>query len=192
MSRNNLLLKSSIKHKLNGRIRLRCEALKYLSNYKNEIKEKISSSSFIDEVEVNTVVGSMLINYKVDTDESRIISFIDGIMAEYDVKVFVTMREKQNTKIEISEKNEETSIDILKRLGLNVAVLGYSMAKGRFGWGYIYNVDRYGRYGRFLTLPAIASIYLNKGLVENGIFGAIKNKRLNADTLTLTSIVANL
>lgn len=50
------------------------------------------------------------------------------------------------------------------------------MAKGRFGWGDIYNVDRYGRYGRFLTLPALASIYLNKGLIENGVFGAIKIK----------------
>ena len=66
------------------------------------------------------------------------------------------------------------------------------MAKGRFGWGDIYNVDRYGRYGRFLTLPALASIYLNKGLIENGVFGAIKNKRLNADILTLTSIAASL
>ena len=192
MARNSLLLKSSIKHKIDGRIRLRCEALKYLSNYKDEIEEKIVSSSFIDEVGVNTVIGSILINYKVDVGESRIISFVDGIMAKYDVKVFAAMREQHNTNMEVSEKNEETSTDILKRLGLNVAVLGYSMAKGRFGWGDIYNVDKYGRYGKFLTLPALASIYLNKGLVENGVFGAIKNKRLNADTLTLTSIAASL
>ena len=192
MGRNNLLLKSTIKHRINGRIRLRCEALKYLSNYKDEIEEKMKSSSFVDTVAVNTIIGSVLINYKEDVDENRVINFIDGIIAEYDIKVFAAMREQQNTNMEISEKNDETSADILKRLGLNAAVLGYSMAKGRFGWGDIYNVDRYGRYGRFLTLPALASIYLNKGLIENGVFGAIKNKRLNADTLTLTSIAASL
>ena len=86
MGRNNLLLKSTIKHRINGRIRLRCEALKYLSNYKDEIEEKMKSSSFVDTVAVNTIIGSVLINYKEDVDENRVINFIDGIIAEYDIK----------------------------------------------------------------------------------------------------------
>lgn len=192
MANNKLLLKSEIKHKIDGRIRLRCEALKYLSNYKNEIEERILSSAFIDEASINNIVGSMLIKYENTADESRIINFIDGIISEYDVKVFAAMREKQNENVVVSEKNEETSADIIKRLTLNTAVLGYSIAKGRFGWKDFYSVERYGRFGKFLTVPALASVYLNKGLIENGIFGAVKNKRLNADTLTLTSIAASL
>ncbi|WP_300276028.1 heavy metal translocating P-type ATPase [Peptacetobacter sp.] len=192
MANNNLLLKSEIKHKINGRIRLRCEAIKYLSSYKEELEERILSSSFINEASINSVVGSMLIKYENTTDESKIISFIDGIISEYDVKVFAAMREKQNESVVVSEKNEETSKDIIKRLTLNTAVLGYSIAKGRFGWKDFYSVERYGRFGKFLTVPALASVYLNKGLIENGIFGAVKNKRLNADTLTLTSIAASL
>lgn len=192
MANNKLLLKSTIKHKINGRVRLRCEALKYLIAYKTEIEERVLSASFIDQVSINTVVGSMLINYNEDTDESRVVSFVDGIIGEYDVKAFASMREKQNESIVISEKNEETSSDIIKRLLVNTSVLGYSIAKTKFNWNDLYSVDKFGKYGKFLTVPALASIYLNKGLVENGIFGAIKNKRLNADTLTLTSIAASL
>lgn len=41
-----------------------------------------------------------------------------------------------------------------------------------------YNVDRFGVFGKFLTIPALVSLYLNKGLLDNGIRGAIRDKSL--------------
>ncbi|WP_415331596.1 heavy metal translocating P-type ATPase [Clostridium perfringens] len=192
MRKNDLLLKSTIKHSMAGRIRLRCQGLKYLSDYKKEIEDKISNSSIVNSLEISTITGSILINYDKNISEDRIIHRVDNILKEYSLKVFTALRGKEKIDVNSVEKNEETSVDILKRLAINVGVLGYSVVKEKLNLRDLYSVERFGSLGKFLTVPALASIYLNKGLLDNGIRGAVKNKRPNADTLTLTSIAASL
>ena len=192
MRKNDLLLKSTIKHSMAGRIRLRCQGLKYLSDYKKEIEDKISNSSIVNSLEISTITGSILINYDKNISEDRIIHRVDNILKEYSLKVFTALRGKEKIDVNSVEKNEETSVDILKRLAINVGVLGYSVVKEKLNLRDLYSVERFGSLGKFLTVPALASIYLNNGLLDNGIRGAVKNKRPNADTLTLTSIAASL
>ncbi|MGV3102015.1 HMA2 domain-containing protein [Clostridium perfringens] len=192
MRKNDLLLKSTIKHSMAGRIRLRCQGLKYLSDYKKEIEDKISNSSIVNSLEISTITGSILINYDKNISEDRIIHRVDNVLKEYSLKVFTSLRGKEKIDVNSVEKNEETSVDILKRLAINVGVLGYSVVKEKLNLRDLYSVERFGSLGKFLTVPALASIYLNKGLLDNGIRGAVKNKRPNADTLTLTSIAASL
>ena len=192
MKRNSLLLKSTIAHSIAGRIRLKCEGFKYLSSYKSEIEKKVSNSSLIISSSINTITGSIIIDYNKNIDEHRIISLVDGIVEDYSLKVFTSLREKEKIDLNSVKKDEETSVDIMKRLAVNVGVLGYSVIKGKLNLKDLYSVERFGVFGNFLTVPAIASMYLNKGLLGHGINGAIKNRRPNADTLTLTSIVASL
>lgn len=99
---------------------------------------------------------------------------------------------KLKNKQEISEGSNENSKDILKRIGLNVATLGYTVAKDNLKIKDLYDTQTLGVFGKFLTIPALVALYLNKGLLNNGINGAIKNKKPNADTLTLTSIISSL
>ncbi|WP_300348513.1 heavy metal translocating P-type ATPase [Clostridium sp.] len=192
MRKKDLLLKSIVKHSISGRIRLKCQGLKHLGDYKKEIEDKISSSSIVNSLEINTITGSILINYDKNISEDKIIQRVDNILKEYSLKVFTKLREKEKIDVNSVEKNEETSIDILKRLAINVGVLGYSVVKEKLNLRDLYSVDRFGALGKFLTIPALASIYLNKGLLDNGIRGALKSKKPNADTLTLTSIGASL
>lgn len=192
MKRNSLLLKSTIAHSIKGRIRLKCEGLKHLSNYKSEIERKLSNNSLIISSSINTVTGSILVSYDNKIDENRIIGMVDALIEDYSLKVFTSLREKEKIDLATVKKDEETSVDIIKRLAINVGVLGYSVIKEKFNIRDLYSVDRFGQFGKFLTAPALTSMYLNKGLLDNGINGAIKNRRPNADTLTLTSIVASL
>ncbi|MDQ0151073.1 heavy metal translocating P-type ATPase [Eubacterium multiforme] len=192
MRKNDLLLKSTIKHSIVGRIRLKCEGIKYLSEYKKEIEKKISSSSLIESCEINSIIGTLLINYDNNVEQEKIITIVDNILGEYSLKLFKSLRELEKVDLNTVDKNEETSKDILKKIALNVGVLGYSVVKGKLDLKDLDNEKIFGKMGRFITVPSIASIYLNKGLFKNGIINAVKNKKPNADTLTLTSIVSSL
>ena len=192
MKKNELLLKSTIKHSIAGRVRLKCEGLKYLGEFKAEIQSRILSNSIVKSLKINVITGSILVCYDEKNSESRIVHIVDNLLKDYSLKVFTALRAKEKIDSNSSEKSEETSADIIKRLAVNVGVLGYSVVKEKLKIRNLYSVDKFGVFGRFLTVPALASMYLNKGLLESGINGAIKAKRPNADTLTLTSIVASL
>lgn len=192
MKRGDLLLKCTVRHKIKGRIRFRCEGIKYLSNYGNEISEKLINISGVKKASLNCITGSILIEYRDRISDERIISATDSIMKEYSIKAFAEKKTRENRNNVVSEKSDETSMDIIKRLAINTGVLGYSVIKDKMGWSDLYSVEKFGAYGKFMTVPALASIYLNRGLMENGISNALKNKRPNADTLTLTSIAASL
>lgn len=191
MIKNDLLLKSTIKHSILGRIRLKCEGIKYLSEYKKEIEKKISIKLIIESCKINCIIGTVLINYDNNIEQEKIITIVDNILSEYSLKLFKSIREAEKVDLNVVEKNDETSKDILKKIVLNLCVLGYSVAKGKLNLKYLDN-EKIGKIGRFITIPSIASVYLNKGLFKNGIINAVKNKKPNVDTLTLTSIVSSL
>lgn len=188
-----LLLNSIIKHSIKGRLRLKCNGIKYANKYIDEFRDSILKNKNIYNVEINTVTGSILVNYKEELSENSIKEYIDAVINTYALNIFTEVR-KSKEKVSYNGKKEddETSFDIAKRLVLNAGVLGYTVLKDKLNLNDLYKVDRFGMMGKFLTIPALASIYLNKGLIDNGIKGALVDKKPNADTLTLTSVVASL
>ncbi|MGL5647583.1 MAG: heavy metal translocating P-type ATPase [Clostridium sp.] len=188
-----LLLNSIIKHSIKGRLRLKCNGVKHINKYIDEFRDSILKNKNIYNVEVNTITGSILVNYKGELSENSIKEYIDAVVNTYALNIFTEVR-KSKEKVSYNGKKEddETSFDILKRLALNVGVLGYTVLKDKLNLKDLYKIDRFGMMGKFLTIPALASIYLNKGLIDNGVKGALVDKKPNADTLTLTSVVASL
>ncbi|MGL5616426.1 MAG: heavy metal translocating P-type ATPase [Sarcina sp.] len=186
------LINTMVKHSMKGRLRLYAKELKYLENYKAVLKKEIEKNDYIRLVTLNPVTGSILINYS-DSSENEIKDFIDKAINKYSVAVSEERKqEKIKIKNHVKEEKTETSRDILKRIAINSATIGYTIAKEKLNLKDLYSIERFGVFGKFLTIPALVSLYLNKGLVNNAIVGAIKEKKPNADTLTLTSIISSL
>lgn len=191
--KGNSLINTTIKHCIKGRLRLVARELKYLHSYKKEIEEKILENDYVNSVEINNTTGSILITYDVGITSNEAKEKIDRLLNDYSLAISEEKKENRiKLRNKVEEKNEESSKDILKRVAINIGTLGYIVAKDKLNIREPYSTEKFGVLGNFLTIPALISIYLNKGLVENGIKCAIKNKRPNADTLTITSIASSL
>lgn len=186
------LVNTTIKHSIKGRVRLSSKELVYLKNQKNIIEKEILENKYINSAILNNITGSILVTYDSISIE-EVHNYVDKVINKYSVSIYEQKKTKKlKNKQEISEGSNENSKDILKRIGLNIATLGYTVAKDKLKIKDLYDTQTLGVFGKFLTIPALVALYLNKGLLNNGINGAIKNKKPNADTLTLTSIISSL
>ncbi|MDO4535123.1 MAG: heavy metal translocating P-type ATPase [Clostridium perfringens] len=190
--KGNLLINTTIKHSIKGRLRLVSDKIKFLESYKSEIENTLKNNDYIKVAYLNPITGSILVEYDYSFSKDSTKEIVDKVLNKYSVAISEEkIQEKRINKRSVGSENE-TSKDILKRVALNLGTLGYIVAKDKLGLKDFYGVQRFGILGKFMTVPALVSLYLNKGLLDNGIRGAIKNKKPNADTLTLTSIVSSL
>ncbi len=191
--KGNRVINTVVKHSIKGRLRLFSNNIKYLGAYKDEIERSLDENKSIKTASLNPITGSILIEYDPSVFKDHIQEIVDRVLNKYSLAISeVKIERRVNTKSTEKKEQTETSKDILKRIALNAGTLGYVLLKERLNFKDFYNVDRFGILGRFLTVPALVSLYLNKGLLDNGIRGAIKDKKPNTDTLTLTSIVSSL
>ena len=191
--KGNLLINTTVKHSIKGRLRLVSDKIKFLQSYKEEIENTLKINDYIKTAYLNSITGSILIEYDCSFSRDSAKEIVDKILNKYSVAISEEkIQNKAINKKKYESQENETSKDILKRVALNVGTLGYIVAKDKLNLRSFYNVERFGVLGRFMTIPALVSLYLNKGLLDNGIRGAIKNKKPNADTLTLTSIISSL
>lgn len=191
--KGNLLINTTIKHSIKGRLRLVSDKIKFLQSYKGEIEGTLKNNDYIKTAYLNPITRSILVEYDYSFSRDSAKEIVDKVLNKYSVAISEEkMQERARNKNKDVSLETETSKDILKRVALNLGTLGYIVAKDKLRLKDFYNVERFGVLGRFMTVPALVSLYLNKGLLDNGIRGAIKNKKPNADTLTLTSIVSSL
>lgn len=191
--KGNAVINTVVKHSIKGRLRLFSNSIKYLGDYKEIIEKTLNENDVIKLASLNPITGSILIEYNPLAYKDDIQEIVHRVLNKYSLAISQVKAEKRvNTKQIIKNEKTETSKDILKRVVLNAGTLGYVLVKEKLNLKDFYNVDRFGVFGKFLTIPALVSLYLNKGLLDNGIKGAIRDKKPNADTLTLTSIVSSL
>lgn len=183
------LLKGSIIHSIPGRIRIGCRALKYLKGYENNLEKKFMKIKFINNVKVNPITGNALIKYDNSfVNEYDITAIFEEVISNYSLIAFKAERAKNNAILQDKSLQEDSVSDIVKRLAITTGVIAYSAIKpsnsligSSLGW-----------YKKFATVPAIASIYLTKSLFKTGIGNFARTLRPNADTLTITSIIASI
>lgn len=191
--KGNAVINTVVKHSIKGRLRLFSNSIKYLGDYKEIIEKTLNENDVIKLASLNPITGSILIEYNPLAYKDDIQEIVHRVLNKYSLAISQVKAEKRvNTKQIIKNEKTETSKDILKRVVLNAGTLGYVLVKEKLNLKDFYNVDRFEVFGKFLTIPALVSLYLNKRLLDNGIRGAIRDKKPNADTLTLTSIVSSL
>ena len=181
------LFSVNIIHSLPGRIRLNCIALKYLKEFNEEILSNLLDTHIIKKASINNITQNMLIFYDGETiTQEDLINLVKDILSHYSLYAYKEERKAESLNITVREREEDVK-DIVKRLALNVSLIGYSMIKKTKSL----NIDG-PMYKKFLNVPAIGAMYLTKSLFKDGIGGLIKTKRPNADTLTISSIVASI
>lgn len=181
------LFSVNIIHSLPGRIRLNCIALKYLKEFNEEILSNLLDTHIIKKASINNITQNMLIFYDGEKIiQEELINLVKDILSHYSLYAYKEERKAESLNITVREREEDVK-DIVKRLALNVSLIGYSMIKKTKSL----NIDG-PMYKKFLNVPAIGAMYLTKSLFKDGIGGLIKTKRPNADTLTISSIVASI
>ena len=174
-------------HELPGRIRFHCEALYYIREFNEEILNSLLSTNMIKKASINNITKNMLIYYdNTKLDKKDLVKIISEILSNYTMFAYKQKR-KEDSKDIVTREREEDVKDIGKRLIINTSLIGYSCLKNN----HIINTNL-PIYNRFLNIPALGALYLTKSLFKDGIGGLIKNKRPNADTLTISSIIASI
>ena len=180
------LFELNIVHSLPGRIRLNCKAIGYLKEFNEEILQDIMDLGFIKKVTINNITSNILIIFDKDRiDEADLKNLISDILNKYYLYAYKQHRELEASNI-IEREREEDVNDIGKRLVLNAGLITYSVIK-KTNYAEIFPV-----YKRFFNPCSLGALYLTKSLFKDGIGGMIKHKRPNADTLTISSIVASI
>lgn len=185
--KNQELFSVNVIHSLPGRIRLNCIALKYLEEFNEDILGHLLDTNIIKKASINNITKNMLVFYdskKIDQDD--LIKLVTDILSHYSLYAYKEERKEDAYNIIVREREEDVK-DIVKRLAMNVSLIGYSVVKKT----NIMNLEG-PIYRRFFNLPAIGAMYLTKSLFKDGIGGFVKTKRPNADTLTISSIVASI
>lgn len=181
------LFKVNVVHSLPGRIRLNCRAIKYLEAFNGDILESLLDTNVIKTSSINNITKNILIFYdqkKIQQDE--LIKIVCEILSSYSLYAYKEERKDTASNIIVREREEDVK-DIAKRLVLNVSMIGYSLISKNKGVSLDGPI-----YKRFLNLPSLGALYLTKSLFNDGIGTLIKTKRPNADTLTISSIVASI
>ena len=165
---------------LKGRLRLNVPGLEFLFEERNEVAQALAKIAGVQRVRVTPRIGSVLLEYDEQrTAASEVLNQTNLVMARYAMNA---------NRVRHSDEKGESTMTVKRlvgRLAVNAAgfLLGNTVFKGSlFG----------NKLGLINSIPALCSIGLSAPMVRGAWEGLKKDRRPNADFLTVTSIVASL
>lgn len=182
------LLACELAHRLPGRARVACRALKYLADQAHEIQERIEGSGSVFSAGVSVITGNVLIRYDAARlTESDVLELVESVISSYSLVAHKAERE-ESTRTAVSERRiqEESISELAGRVAATSVTLVWAWLKG----GALNPSASFFR--RFFTVPAITSLSLAIPIFKSGFNSLRANRRPNADTLTATAILASL
>lgn len=193
--RSTPLMKGTVVHSLKGRMRIKCRALQYLEELREQLEQAFAlSSSVFLAVRLNFRIGTALIHYDHQRySQNEVLELFEDILSAYSLTAYRKAKEAARQENGVERNISDMTVqEVVRRISLSTAVIGYeALLAKRLNLGQVLGLDK-GPLGRFLSLPGAASLYLSRSLLRSGLGALTTDKRPNADTLTLTSIVASL
>ena len=182
------LLDYEVRHALPGRIRIACEALRYVKEYTSAIEQELLDVDGIASARISIHTASVLITYDPDLlTENDILEITERIMGEYSLVALKTQRGQANQATVMERRIQEEPIsEMAQRVAMTSATLLLAWFR-RHG-----TKPPKGLISRFLTMPALTSLYLSKPIMESGWESLRTHQRPNADTLSATAILSSL
>lgn len=183
------LMTIELAHQLPGRVRIRCDALKYLDHVKTELVEGLQGHHHIEQVQLNPITGSLLVFYGSEhANSEEIVSLLEDHITGFALLAYEKQRE-QSSSVDVQERRlqDHSFVDIAKRVAVSLGSLGLfglvSALRGHHmrGWRRI-----------LLAPPAVVSIALSVPIFASGWESLRKTRRPNADTLTSTAVITAL
>ena len=176
-------MKSRVMHSLPGRLRLAAEGLQYLKDESAEIAAELAGIPGVRLARVTACTGGILLQYDEKNLESSFLSEqTDLVLARYSM---AALRARHAESGEETAEVPMTTARLMKRLAVNAGALalGNTLFTAPLVGGALAN---------FTSLEALASLGLSAPMAKNAWEGLRREKRPNADFLTVTSIVASL
>ena len=176
-------MKGRILHSLPGRLRLAAQGLQYMTAESGEIATDLAQIPGVRRVRITACTGGILLQYDAKALEPGFLSEqVDLVLARYSM---AALRARHAGSGDEPAETPMTTARLAKRLAVNAGalVLGNTLLPTPLAGGALAN---------FTSLEALASLGLSMPMVKNAWAGLRREKRPNADFLTVTSIVASL
>jgi len=182
------LLACELVHRLPGRVRIACRALKFLGEQAQEIRERIENSDYVSSATISVITFNALIYYDPErATEGEVLDLTESVISSYSLVAHKAERQESNRPTVRERRIQDEPIS---QLAGRVVATSVTLFWAWFRGGPL-NLSAT-LFRRFLTVPAITSLSLAIPIFRSGFESLWANRRPNADTLTATAILASL
>ena len=182
------LLKCRVLHHIPGRMRIGCQAIRYLDGYEHDIRERILELEWVEQVSIEVITSNMVVHFDVAFDApERIVARVEEIIALFSIAAHQRER-KENNKPTVNERRlqEEPVGSLLRNVLLGTGALVYAMVtqSGKAQGASL--------LGRLFGFTSLTSISLALPIIKSGFESLRDTGQPNADTLSSAAIFASL
>ena len=176
-------MKPQIAHSLPGRLRLVVPGLEYIQAERQELARDLAGIPGVKRVRITPPTSGVLLEYHPGRmDGSIMLEQANMVIQKYAMTVYRSRHAGRK------EESAELSMPV-RTLGKRLAVNVGALTLGNFVFK---RAPAAGILGKLTSLQALTSLGLSLPIARSAMDGLRKEKRPNADFLTVTSIVASL
>ena len=182
------LMSCQILHQLPGRIRLGCSALRYLEMHRQEIEERLGNLTEVERVSMTPLTANLLIYFDSNLSTAeQMRDTAEMIIGSYSMIAYKAER-SQLAQDTVNERRLQE--EPIRDMTVRVVATGLSLF---FFWlsGRSRTVPD-SLLRRFITAPALTSLSLAGPILKSGVTSLRTHFRPNADTLSMTAILASI
>ena len=176
-------MKPQIAHSLPGRLRLVVPGLEFIQGERQELARDLAGIPGVKRARITVPTSGVLLEYHRNrVDASILLEQANMVIQKYAMTVYRSRHAGRK------EESAELSMPV-RTLGKRLAVNVGALTLGNFVFK---RAPAAGILGKLTSLQALTSLGLSLPIARSAMDGLRKEKRPNADFLTVTSIVASL
>ena len=180
------LLKCQFAHRLPGRVRIVCRAVKYLSAEQTDLENHFSQLRGVLSQRMNCAAASVILTYNPEvTGEEELLESVESLIQIHSLSALRKEREERNhLLVQERDLHEETLPTMLTRAGIAGALLVGSWIFKRAVPTTV--------LGRMLTPTGFGALALAGPIFRSGIGVLARTFLPNADTLSALAVVSSV
>ena len=180
------LLKCQFAHRIPGRVRLVCRAVRYLSAEQTDLENHFSQLRGVRSQRMNCAASSVVLTYDPDvTGDEELLESVESLIQIHSLSALRKAREERN-RLRVRERDlhEETLPVMLTRAGVAGTLLVGSWLFKRAVPATL--------LGRVLTPTGFGALTLALPIFRSGLGALVRTFLPNADTLSALAIVSSV
>lgn len=180
------LLKCQFAHRLPGRVRIVCRAVKYLSAEQTDLEDHFSQLRGVRSQRMNCAASSVVLTYDPEAvNDEELLESVESLIQIHSLSALRKEREERNhLLVQERDLHEETLPTMLTRAGIAGALLVGSWICRRAVPATI--------LGRLLSPTGFGALALAGPIFRSGIGALVRTFLPNADTLSALAVVSSV
>lgn len=180
------LMKCFEKHYVDGRLRIKVGALKYLEKYNEDITSHLLKNKWISELKISNITSNILIYFNEENlHKDILLELVENTLANYSLPAYREERNRERGQdlLERSMYEEDTDEPIKNVVASTLTLAYFTFKKAPMATGMI---------GRLFGRRSLIVLSLAMPVIKSGFKTLAKNKKPTADTLSASAIVGSL